>query len=305
MSHNRGNNEDESEPIARLSGPKADHTAFEIQRANQSTLSSLHTALSMSLQRSFNGTDELATDLIPLVLRILNPDVKPVVIGGSASNASVASVRRDSEKALVVRGVQAMLACGIQFDRSRVDGPDLADVRTAITRNSGWIFRMEPPLDEMGIYETRVSTSDDVVTTATKVRYAVRQVLEQEYKREVKAREQDARVRRGKGQGTALGFEDVDDAVLETSTICRSKEGNVTMNSIEQHQKRPKRDFFGRLLAPLTAEQVAKADIDRSNNKWNADSRNDDKDRVYIVYHEGYSNAVKKPITLKELMDGL
>ena len=60
------------------------------------------------------------------------------------------------------------------------------DEGTPFTSQSTWIYRMEPPIDSMGIFETGGALLAG--TEAAKARYAVRQVLHQEWAREEKRR---------------------------------------------------------------------------------------------------------------------
>ena len=61
-----------------------------------------------------------------------------------------------------------------------------------------------------------------------------------------------------------------------------------------------KRDFFGRVIVNEES---------RSGGSGNAStvassSKPGNKGRIWVTYHEGFSNAVRKPISLKELMSG-
>jgi chromosome transmission fidelity protein 18 len=56
-----------------------------------------------------------------------------------------------------------------------------------------------------------------------------------------------------------------------------------------------KLDFFGR---PLKEQRPASAGKEASKAV-----KVKEKVNVFVTFHEGFSNAVRKPITLKELMD--
>ena len=60
-----------------------------------------------------------------------------------------------------------------------------------------------------------------------------------------------------------------------------------------------KRDFFGRVIVN---EESITGTTKQSSKKAMATN---DEGRVWVTFHEGFSNAVRKPITLKELMDGM
>ena len=55
-----------------------------------------------------------------------------------------------------------------------------------------------------------------------------------------------------------------------------------------------KRDFFGRIISSTDLE-----------GKKVTTTGSVGKARIWVVYHEGFSNAVRKPIALKDLMAGL
>jgi chromosome transmission fidelity protein 18 len=235
----------------------------------------------------FGSPEDLATDLLPYVLRMLSPDVKPVIVNtGSAAdksrNVATASVRKASEKALVKRAVDAMAATGVRFERSRVEFDDGG----ARANYGGWVFRMEPPLDVLGQFETMGGKKDE------KVRFAVRQVLEMEWKRENLKLEGEARRKRG----GADEFEELPDKVSKETPAEEAKRKE------RMKEKLVKRDFFGRVMVakPVLANGVVEV-----MKKTRAEKAADEEGRVWISFHEGFSNAVRKPVTIEELMRGL
>ncbi|ORY11050.1 hypothetical protein BCR34DRAFT_565886 [Clohesyomyces aquaticus] len=261
---------------APFSGPSASYMAMEQQKASRAALMALQSTLSLPLTRIFRSPAEIATELLPYALRLLSPDVKPVIVntGPSGSkSAATASVRKASEKALVKRAVGAMAATGVRFERSRVELDDFAN------RNGGWVYRMEPPLDQLGTFETFGGKKDE------KVRYAVRSVLESEWKKESLKMDADARRRRG-GQ-----------ADEESGHVKCEKE---ELDPEKEKEKDMKRDFFGRVIKVAPLKEGEKAQL----TKKEVEKRNHDA-RIWVSFHEGFSNAVRKPITLDELMRGL
>ena len=130
-------NEDlEEEPIP-FSGPRADYEAFETQRQNTTILSGLQSSLSIPVLRTFRSPRDYSTELVPFLVRILTPDVKPVVVGGSGDQKGVVSVRKESERAMLRRAVGAMAAVGVIFERCRIEGgPQF--------QNKNYTYRMEP-----------------------------------------------------------------------------------------------------------------------------------------------------------------
>jgi len=236
----------------------------------------LQSTLSMSLARLFRSPQEIAIELIPYALRMLSPDVKPVIVNtgptGSKSFAT-ASVRKASEKSLVKKAVEAMAATGVRFERSKVEFDDAA------SRNGGWVFRMEPALDSLAAFDTLSIKKDD------KVRYAVRSVLEMEWKKESARIDFDARKRRG---GHIEG-EVVEEAKEEVSV--------ETLAAVNQNAVR--RDFFGRVLKQKFDAAGQVMQTAKQIRKDNEDAR------IWVSFHEGFSNAVRKPVTIDEFMRGL
>lgn len=127
--------DEEEEEAHPFSGPRADYAAFEALKQNQSVLSGFQSSFSAPLLRLFRSPNNLATELIPNVIRMLSPDVKPVVVRGSEQK-SVASVRKESERALIQSAVRVMAGLGVTFEKVRIENEGGA--------HGGWAYRMEP-----------------------------------------------------------------------------------------------------------------------------------------------------------------
>ena len=80
--------------------------------------------------------EDVATDFLPYLIRLVSPDVKPVVVGGGGS--STASVRKDTEKAMVKRAAEVMADVGIVLQRGKIEDD------SAFSRGPQWVYRMEP-----------------------------------------------------------------------------------------------------------------------------------------------------------------
>jgi chromosome transmission fidelity protein 18 len=283
---------EEDHPFMTMSGP---FIASEQTKANRAALEALRSSLSLPLLRVFRSPEALASELLPPILRMLSPDVQPVVInmGAAASggnkHASTATVRKASERELVARSVNAMIATGVRFERTRIEDT------SAMSRSGGFVFRMEPGLDSLARFETagKLGGADD------RVRFGVRQVLDAEVRREEKRRAEADRKRRG-------GV--VDD---EETTADQEEEQISKEQAIKAAGKKAglKRDFFGRIIS--TAPEMEQpghrrqgSEGARKRPKSSGQSSEKDSGRIWVSYHEGFSNAVRKPITLKELMAG-
>jgi chromosome transmission fidelity protein 18 len=203
-------------------------------------------------------------ELAPYINRILSPRITPVLVSGSGM--AIASVRRESEKKIVKRAVDAMEAVGARFEKVRVEQTP------GVVAGSGWAYRMEPPIDALGIFGTFEGQKMEVV------RYAVRQVLDQEWRKVKVIREN--KVRDGRMGPAREGAEvQVQTEVME----------------IEGKTEKVKRDFFGRMVEVKTEEEEGPRKKRKTVEKRD----------VWVSYNEGFSNAVRKGIRLDELMEGL
>jgi chromosome transmission fidelity protein 18 len=270
----------EAEAPAPFSGPAANYAASEMLKANTATITLLQNSLSLPLARMYRSPASIACELLPYTLRMLSPEVKPVIIHssalGTAKSAPTASVRKASEKALVARAVQCMVATGVRFEKSRVE----VETRSI---PGGWVFRMEPPLDSLGTMETLKGGE-----ATLSVRYAVRQVLEMEWKKEDTRREEE--IRRARMGG---------DPALYDLTPLTGKDKEV--GRLDARVLGAKKDFFGRVVTVLPRyEENGDVVVEKKEVVGKAEEH-----RVWVKYQEGFSNAVRKPITMRELMDGL
>ena len=126
---------DDEEPLP-FSGPRADYLASEAQKKSKALLLGLQSSLSPHLLRSFRPLEDISTDLLPNLIRILAPNIKPIVVGGSSDQRGVVSVRKEGEREMVQRAVGVMVAVCVTFERARVE----------MGQNgvSNYVYRMEP-----------------------------------------------------------------------------------------------------------------------------------------------------------------
>lgn len=131
----RNHDDEEAEEPHPFSGPKADFAAFEAQKQNRAAMTAFHASFSAPMARMFRSTESVITELVPYLVRMLSPDVKPVVVRGSGEQRSTATVRKDSERALVQSTVRVMTGMGVAFEKVRVEHEG---------SHGGWAYRMEP-----------------------------------------------------------------------------------------------------------------------------------------------------------------
>lgn len=177
---------------------------------------------------------------------------------------------------------------------------------------------MEPPIDMLAAFETATITTAaagvsgsggggsgmPIQSLTTTTRYAVRQALDQEYHKYIQRK--NAESRREKYRQLNPGL----DILAVTSSI--KDDGYPDAEKLPGDSKAPrkrddavKRDFFGRII---TTDQSSAGLQQRPGSSAGGGGggafMSKKEEKVWVSFHEGYSNAVRKPITLEELMRG-
>jgi chromosome transmission fidelity protein 18 len=116
--------------------------------------------------------------------------------------------------------------------------------------------------------------------------------LDQEFQKNIIVRENAARQRRFKAGN--IGDEDYD--------LSANKENSISIDLDENPRAIVKKDFFGRVVRDLPMQPLGESD-GNAVRKSKVVAKDDNK--VWVTFHEGFSNAVRKPVTLDELMRGL
>ncbi|KAL8673432.1 MAG: hypothetical protein Q9168_002136 [Polycauliona sp. 1 TL-2023] len=280
----RSEEDGEKEPVP-FTGPRADYEASETQKQNKAVLQAFQSHMSPSLQRSFRSIEDITTGLLPCLIKILTPDVKPVIVGGSGEQRGIVSVRKGEERRMIERAVGIMPDVGVTFERSRVD--------LVPERARDFVYRMNPPVDTLTTFET--TTSGGAVSSTT--RYAVCQALDQEYQKSVAGQRAIA---------SQTGSHDSSSVPPnKLATLARTDVPNGILGKGSGRINAPKRDFFGRVVKD-DEHTTEKADGRRQSTKPNDRTQGEKGGgQIFVSFHEGYSNAVRKPITLDDLMRGL
>ncbi|KAI1124973.1 hypothetical protein F5Y10DRAFT_248244 [Nemania abortiva] len=280
-----GDNGDDETPVLPFSGPRADFAARESEKENRTMLQALQAQLPPTLMRSFRSAEDVSVEFLPYLVRMISPDVKPVVVGGSGEARGTASVRKETEKVMVQRAASVLAEVGIELQRGKIEND------SPFSRGPQWVYRMEPDLDLLATFETSAAVLHG---TQAPTRYAVRQVLDQELQKANSLRENAARQARYKAGNPHASEDYIFDNKENTSVI----EGSLPPILV-------KKDFFGRVIQS-TVRPLSESD-GNSMDKKKAGSKPLGKaeTKVWVTYHEGMNNAVRKPITLDELLRGL
>lgn len=123
------------------------------------------------------------------------------------------------------------------------------------------------------------------------MRYAVRQVLDQELQRTIALRDTAAARARFSAGGP------INDIVIARQHPHDDKENTGQKKPLTSSTALVKRDFFGRVIV-----EIPLYDTDGSRK---ANVEEPAANQVWVTYHEGLNNAVKKPLTLEEFLRGL
>lgn len=247
-----------------FSGPRADFIARETEKANRAMLAGLQAQLSPTLGRSFKSPEDIAAEFLPWLMRMINPDVKPVVVGNTGDYKGLASVRKESEKILIRRAAEVLADVGIELVRGKLeDGPSIGPGQRG---NTTWVYRLEPDLDALAYYETAAAIP--FLAGPVPTRYAVRQVLDQELVKTIAARENQSRMARFRAGGPE------DSGVIEMDIHKDNKE-NLRV-AIEKESV--KRDFFGRVITQKPLK-------DQDGNAEAASRKQDDEKKTRRLGH--------------------
>lgn len=122
-----------------FTGPRADYSAYETEKQNRALLQGLQGQLPPTLMRAFRSPEDVAAEFLPYLVRLVSPDVKPVVVGGSTDKGSVASVRRDTEKEMVRRAAEVLAEVGISLLKGKIE-----EVNPTVGARTQWVYRMDP-----------------------------------------------------------------------------------------------------------------------------------------------------------------
>lgn len=160
---------------------------------------------------------------------------------------------------------------------------------------------MASDIDALSTYETAGAYA---LGMQAPTRYAVRQVLDQELQKTLAMRENAARQARFQS-GSAAGahedyvFDDKENYPGMKKVGSGAKEFNATGTGREGADG-VKRDFFGRVIA-LPPKPLGETD----GNAHGETAKRKEDVNVWVTYHEGLNNAVRKPVSLQELLRGL
>ena len=125
-------------------------------------------------------------------------------------------------------------------------------------------------------------------STTVPSRYATYQALDQEYQKYVT---------RQRAENRQARYNNGDSSNNEATNKINGANPDLKEKLLKS--KAVKRDFFGRFIDKNPADR---AESDSTTSFVGPLINPVDDKKVWVSFHEGFSNAVRKPITLKELM---
>ena len=136
-------------------------------------------------------------------------------------------------------------------------------------------------LDALSTYETAAN----LLSSQAPTRYAVRQVIDQELQKTLLTLQAQARQARFLAGGDPTSSAPL--PVIETKKILEDASSATAV----------KKDFFGRVIEARPLAELVGNDVENKIKR--------EETKVWVTYHEGLNNAVRKPMSLQEFMRGM
>ncbi|KAI8878823.1 P-loop containing nucleoside triphosphate hydrolase protein [Backusella circina FSU 941] len=234
----------------RVEYPRVDYEAYAAKKSYENLMNIFLEGVHPSKRRFLSDVD-VVTELIPLLMGIISPDLRPVS----------QQLIKPQEKEALKRVVDTMITYGLSFIQER-------------TEDGQFTYKLEPPVEQFLVFESLPQRS------LLSKQYAVRQLISREIELEI--------IRRR---------EEVLESNRPKSEILPRSKPDIIMKDKPIQEKIPT-DFFGRPIASKSASENT-AENNTSTLKKVAMEVDLQKPEVIYRYHEGFSNAVKKPMTVQ------
>ncbi|KAK9243881.1 hypothetical protein V1506DRAFT_358514 [Lipomyces tetrasporus] len=282
---------------------KTDYEAYESQKSNKDLAKQVIGSASASTQQSFRKESTISTELAPYLMHIVNPKLNPV-------NATIVL---EQERQMTMHTVDVMIDFAMKYIQQRAD-------------NGAYVFRMDPPIEQLALFSTQDKDR------AAVGKYLVRQTISHEMEREMlrRARQRStvaaasklSGVKRRKSSGLGGDHEgceaqaDEDDAdllheakrknsmlnnpgLLLSSPLSDRRDVNVIAPAREKATRPPFISFFKPQTSAVSTGPAEPSGHSRRNSvqEWRDLLKQERQGRVWVQFHEGFSNAVRKPVS--------
>ncbi|KAI7865408.1 hypothetical protein BDF14DRAFT_1997167 [Spinellus fusiger] len=235
----------------RIEYPRKEYEAFVTKKSYENLFGLFMEGIQLN-HRRFISRNTLIMHLVPQLLRIVSPELRPV-------NKQVI---RPAEKLILTRVTNLMVEFGLTFILDKTEEGHL-------------IYKLDPPIEQILNYES-LSLKSVLPNT-----YAVRQLIAQEVETELLRRRTKTVDRLENGPMLRAQRRTLSDSEKEGRAIAEKGDYNASFGTPT--------DFFGRPIVSKVEDGVGQAmQIDKPK-------------LVTVAYrfHEGFSNAVKKPMTVR------
>ncbi|KAK9239464.1 hypothetical protein V1525DRAFT_398165 [Lipomyces kononenkoae] len=282
---------------------KRDYEAFEAKKANNALAKQLIGSASAATQQSFRNGSTIYTELVPFLMHIVNPNINPVN----------GSVLLQQERIMTTHTVDVMIDFAMKYIQQRCD-------------NGTYVFRMDPPIEQLASF----SSQDQ--DRAAIGKYLVRQFIALEMERNMRRRPSERIVVTSASHASGVkrqkidnidsddvDHEDQEDEEVHLSHKSKSKYNrsnktgidsssplsdrrNINVMADEKRIKPSFISFFKPQTSVVSTGLAAPGSHSRQGSwqEWQERMRQEREGRVWVQFHEGFSNAVRKPVSWSE-----
>ncbi|XP_024521567.1 chromosome transmission fidelity protein 18 homolog [Selaginella moellendorffii] len=267
-----------SQPVRpKLEWPKSFQRNRQVHAANTEILKSWLTSMTPALSRTIL-CPSLIQDVLSPLLSILAPKLRPV-----ASNLLSQQEREDLKQL-----VDTMISYGLRYKKSKADN-------LTVQKFSGEAFLLDPPLHTFITFKEYAHSHGELSST-------IQQMLSHEVEIEAIKRETAKRSSKPfqqKPSGSANNNTIVKSTTIEKRTIvsASTSTGKLVTTSktevVKANTVLKKASFFDRFRTGSTEGHSSKREVSTAKR----DSR-----PLLFKFHEGFTNAVKKPVLMRDFL---
>ncbi|KAF7726258.1 hypothetical protein EC973_008968 [Apophysomyces ossiformis] len=229
----------------RVEYPRVDYTNYTKKKGLQG-VADLFLAGVHPVRRRFFDRTIVVTELMPRLIGILSPELRPVN----------KQLLKPEEKEVLSRLVDVMIEFGLNFVQEKTTADQFA-------------YHLDPPIEQLLDYEQGTNN-------CLPHRYVIRQLLSQEIETELLRRREETMDSRPSTESS------------------RTRMNASTQNNIMEKLMKveaTEKDFFGR---PIVRKGIDEVMQENEGAKRSV--------RVSYRYHEGFSNAVRKPLLVRDFL---
>ncbi|KAK9314248.1 hypothetical protein V1522DRAFT_408704 [Lipomyces starkeyi] len=278
---------------------KTDYEAYEAKKSNKDLAKQVIGSASASTQQSFRRGSTICTELAPYLMHIVNPKLNPV-------NASIVL---EQERIMTMHTVDVMIDFAMKYIQQRCD-------------NGTYVFRMDPPIEQLALF----STLDK--DRAAVGKYLIRQCISQEMERNmlrrvskrnvVAAGSQTSGVKRRKSDSLDGVDDEAQEGEEDSRLLHKAKRKHSGSNKAGLLSSSPSSDrtdvsvidpveekpikpsfisFFKSQTSATSTGLLGGHSRQDSLQEWQDRMKQQRDGRVWVQFHEGFSNAVRKPVS--------